>query len=277
MLHIDQMGRPVDLARPPQRIISLVPSQTEFLHDIGLGDKVVGITKFCIHPKVWYKEKKRVGGTKNVDFAAIAALQPDLIIANKEENTRSEIEALAKLYPVWISDIYNLDDALEMMRKIGDFWAGDEAQTAAYTIAAQISHDFGAYAAKLNTQKIELAQLGADKKPLHAAYFIWREPYMVAAKDTFIDDMLARAGFANAFGALSRYPVLSAEDLEKADLAAIFLSSEPYPFKAKHVAEFAALCPNTKIEIVDGEIFSWYGSRLRHAPAYFAQLAAKMT
>lgn len=272
MLHIDQMRRPIDLARPPQRIISLVPSQTEFLHDIGLGDKVVGITKFCIHPKAWYKEKKRVGGTKNVDFAAIAALQPDLIIANKEENTQSEIEALAKLYPVWISDIYNLDDALEMMRKIGDFWTGEDAQTAAHAIASQISHDFEAYAAK-----IKIEELGAEKKPLRAAYFIWREPYMVAARKTFIDDMLARAGFANAFGALSRYPVLSAADVAAADLAAIFLSSEPYPFKAKHLAEFAALCPNTKIEIVDGEIFSWYGSRLRYAPAYFAQLAAKIS
>jgi ABC-type Fe3+-hydroxamate transport system substrate-binding protein len=273
MLHIDQLGQKLNLEFPPQRIISLVPSQTEFLYDIGLGEKVVGITKFCIHPKAWFKEKKRIGGTKNVDFAAIEALQPDLIIANKEENTKSEIERLSQKYPVWISDIYNLDDALEMMRKIGDFWA-DETSTkttyrhTAYAIAANIESDFLAYAAARATKKPHEA---AQK----VAYFIWREPYMVAARETFIDDMLARAGFVNAFGELSRYPIISAEVLAKADLDLILLSSEPYPFGAKHVAEFAALCPNTKIEIVDGEFFSWYGSRLRYAPAYFERLLNK--
>ena len=115
----DQLGRTVDLPNPPQRIISLVPSQTELLYSLGLGEAVVGITRFCTHPETWFRQKARIGGTKAIDPARVDALRPDLIIANKEENEKPQVEALATRYPVWTSDIKTLDDALDMIRSIG--------------------------------------------------------------------------------------------------------------------------------------------------------------
>src|SRR6185503_8492334 len=116
----DQLGRTISLENPPRRIISLVPSQTELLHDLGLEEEVVGITKFCIHPTDWFRHKTRVGGTKDIRSDVILNLQPDLIIANKEENQSQQIEELSPHFPVWISDISTLSDALEMIRALGD-------------------------------------------------------------------------------------------------------------------------------------------------------------
>lgn len=252
---VDQLGRRVGLPLPPQRIVSLVPSQTELLFDLGLGRRVVGVTKFCIHPAAARRTATVIGGTKNFDFDKIAALKPDLILGNKEENYQAGIERLAAAYPVWLSDIATLDEALAMMRQVG-FITGrqDEAEQ----LAAETAASFAA--------------LVAPPPPVSAAYFIWRGPYMAAAGGTFIDDMLRRAGFANVFAGRGRYPEIMAEELAAAAPARILLSSEPYPFGAKHVAEFRAICPAARIDIVDGELFSWYGSRLRHSAAYFQTL-----
>ena len=254
----DQLGRRVAVPFPPQRIVSLVPSQTELLFDLGLGDKVVGVTKFCIHPAEARTKATVIGGTKNFDFEKIAALKPDLIIGNKEENYQAGIEQLTSDYPVWLSDISNLPEALEMVRRVG-FIAGNKNQAEA--LAAEIKATFGA----LETQV-------ATEPPVAVAYFIWRKPYMAAATGTFIDDMLHRAGFANAFARHARYPEITAEQLATAAPRRILLSSEPYPFSDKHIAEFQAICPAASIEIVDGELFSWYGSRLLKSAAYFSQL-----
>ena len=251
----DQMGRRVAVPFPPQRIISLVPSQTELLFDLGLGQKVVGVTKFCIYPAEARKEAAVIGGTKNFDFNKIAELKPDLIIGNKEENYEVGIAQLAANYPVWMSDISGLAEALDMIRRVG-FITGTEGR--ADLLAAEIATSF--------------ATLGTAETLFKAAYFIWRKPYMVAATGTFIDDMLRRAGFSNAFAGHSRYPEVTAAQLAAAAPQRIFLSSEPYPFGEKHVAEFQAICPAAKIEIVDGELLSWYGSRLRKSAAYFSQL-----
>lgn len=252
------MGRRVAVPFPPRRIVSLVPSQTELLFDLGLGEKVVGITKFCIHPAETRTKAAVIGGTKNFEFEKIAALNPDLIIGNKEENYQAGIEQLAATYPVWLSDISNLPDALEMIRRVG-FIAG--AKEKAEGLAAEIAASFAA-----------LATVTAEVEPTAVAYFIWRKPYMVVATGTFIDDMLGRAGFRNVFASQARYPEITAEQLAAAGPQRILLSSEPYPFGEKHIAEFQAICPNAKIEIVDGELFSWYGSRLRKSAAYFNSL-----
>ncbi|OGX80867.1 cobalamin-binding protein [Hymenobacter lapidarius] len=252
----DQMGRRVAVPFPPQRIVSLVPSQTELLFDLGLGARVVGVTKFCIHPAEARTKTVVIGGTKNFDFEKIAELKPDLILGNKEENYQSGIEQLAAFYPVWLSDIGNLPEALDMMRRVG-FITGDKERGEA--LAAEIDASFAALAAP-----------AAEAVPV--AYFIWKKPYMVAAGGTFIDDMLHWAGFSNAFAALQRYPEVTAEQLAAAAPQRIFLSSEPYPFGDKHVAEFQEICPGASIEIVDGELFSWYGSRLRQSAAYFSRL-----
>ena len=253
----DQMGRRVAVPFPPRRIVSLVPSQTELLFDLGLGARVVGVTKFCIHPAEARTAAAVIGGTKNFNFDKIAALKPDLIIGNKEENYQQGIEELAANYPVWLSDISSLPDALDMIRRVG-FIAGAKEKAAA--LADTVEASFAALTTPGNQTAIS------------AAYFIWRKPYMVAATGTFIDDMLRRAGFANVFAGLSRYPEITAEQLVSAAPQRLFLSSEPYPFGNKHIAEFQAICPNAKIEIVDGELFSWYGSRLRQSAAYFSQL-----
>lgn len=251
---IDQLGRRVAMPFPPQRIVSLVPSQTELLFDLGLADRVVGVTKFCIHPAEARRKAVIVGGTKNFDFEKIAELKPDLIIGNKEENYQVGIEQLAAIYSVWLSDIATLDEALRMMRGVGFITGRRET---AETLAAEIVASFAAL---------------APPTPLPAAYFIWRKPYMVAAGGTFIDDMLRRAGFTNVFAGRGRYPEITVAELAAAAPARLLLSSEPYPFGEKHVAEFQAICPGARIDIVDGELFSWYGSRLRHSAAYFATL-----
>ncbi len=258
----DQLNRKINLPSKPQRIISLVPSQTELLYDLGLRDEVVGITKFCIHPEEWFRSKTRVGGTKKYDFEKIKALQPDLIIGNKEENEQEQIQALMKHYNVWMSDIYNLKDAYDMIMRVGTL-VGKQQQATNLKL-------------KIESEFVPLWRgQGEDFSNVHSqirtAYFIWNNPYMVAGNNTFINEMLKVCGFKNAFE-IERYPEVNAKQIEEANPQVILLSSEPYPFKEKHIQEFQAICPNAKILIVDGELFSWYGSRLLKAPEYFKQL-----
>ena len=251
----DQLGRRVAVPFPPRRIVSLVPSQTELLFDLGLGERVVGVTKFCTHPAEARTKATVIGGTKNFNFDKIAALKPDLIIGNKEENYQEGITRLAANYPVWLSDISDLPTALDMIRRVG-FIAG--AKEKAEVVANEIDASFAA--------------LAVNETAVPAAYFIWRKPYMVAANGTFIDDMLRHAGFSNVFAEHSRYPEITAEQLATAAPLRILLSSEPYPFGAKHIAEFQKICPAATVEIVDGELFSWYGSCLLQSAAYFSRL-----
>jgi ABC-type Fe3+-hydroxamate transport system substrate-binding protein len=247
----DQLGRTITLDRPPSRIISLVPSQTELLYDLGAN--VVGITKFCVHPSSWFREKPRIGGTKEIHPDVITRLHPDLIIANKEENDRDQIEALAAQYPVWVSDVHNLTDALAMIRSVGDLVGRTQK---AHDLAASIEKGFN--------------ELQLLTYPLRTAYFIWRNPWMSTGGDTFIHDMLQRCGLTNLFSTQSRYPIVEPAALINCDL--VLLSSEPYPFRDKHIAEIQNLLPDVIVRLVDGELFNWYGSRLLQAPAYFQKL-----
>ena len=256
------MHRKVPIKNFPQRIVSLVRSQTELLFDLGLEIEVIGITKFCVHPNEWFRNKERVGGTKKVNFEKIKALQPDLIIGNKEENQKDQIEELMKHYPVWMSDIKNLDDALEMIKSVGEI-TGERGK--AVSIASEIKNRFQKFQTSSHPELVE------GRNPKSVCYFIWKNPYMVAGSGTFIDSMLQQCGFKNTF-AKTRYPEVNEEQIKAANPQLILLSSEPYPFKEKHVEEFKRICPDAKIMIVDGEIFSWYGSRLLHAPAYFEAL-----
>lgn len=253
-IYTDQMGREIKLPAPPRRIISLVPSQTELLAWLGLHEEVVGITRFCIHPTDWFRQKTRIGGTKQIRRAAIDALRPDLIIGNKEENEKTQIDDLAATYPVWMSDVSNLPDALEMIQQLGQVCNRADAAKALATRINQAFEGLG------------------HPRPLRTAYLIWREPFMVAASGTFIHDMLQRAGFSNVFAHYDRYPVLSEAQLAQSGAELILLSSEPYPFKASHLAEIQAICPDAVIQLADGEAFSWYGSRLLHSPSYFYEL-----
>jgi ABC-type Fe3+-hydroxamate transport system substrate-binding protein len=260
----DQMGYQLQLTDRPRRIVSLVPSQTELLFDLGLNETVVGITRYCLHPKPKIKSKVLIGGTKNPDLAAIRKLQPDLIIGNKEENRREDIEALRKEFPVWMSNIGKLADATAMIREVGRLI---QNQTSADWLAGKIEERFEALAAE------SVFQITRKK----AAYLIWRKPWMVAGGGTFIDDMLRRAGLDNVFANVSRYPECSEESLSASRPDVIFLSSEPYPFQDTHLAEIRALCPSAQILLVDGEPFSWYGSRLLRTPAYLRSLTDSLS
>jgi ABC-type Fe3+-hydroxamate transport system substrate-binding protein len=236
-----------------KKIISLVPSQTELLFYLGLEEEVVGITKFCIHPPQWFQQKKRVGGTKNIHIDTIHTLQPDLVLANKEENNKQQIELVQQNYPVWVSDIQTLPNALHMIETIGTLVHREEE---AFRLCEKILYEKEKFAIQTKQK---------------ALYLIWREPYMAAGADTFIQDMMSYAGFENCL-TQTRYPVLSIEEIKQLKPSIILLSSEPYPFKEKHILELQHHLPTCTICLVDGELFSWYGSRLLHSFSYFATL-----
>lgn len=257
----DQMGTDVKLNHTPQRIISLVPSQTELLYDLGLENEVVGITKFCIHPESWYKSKTRVGGTKEFDMDKISGLQPDLIIGNKEENEESQIRELQSHHTVWMSDIHDLREATQMILSIGEITGRDER-------AAEIVSHINTGFEKLRTAVSEFA-------PKKCAYLIWRNPYMAAGENTFIDAMLKELHLENICTE-SRYPEVTLSELRDRAPEVLLLSSEPYPFSDKHLQEIRSVLPDTQVVLVDGEMFSWYGSRLQLSTEYFLKLIVKL-
>lgn len=252
---IDQMGREVTFNYYPEKIISVVPSQTELLYDLGLDAEVIGITKFCVHPEAWFRNKARIGGTKKLNIEKIRELQPDLIIANKEENTQEEIETLAKEFPVWISDINNLSGALNMIQALGQV-TGQEGKS--NQLVDDIVQGF--------------QQLHKANTPKRVAYFIWRNPWMSVGRDTFIHSMIQTMGWQNVLADKTRYPEITLEELKAYNPELVLLSSEPYPFKDQHIAEIREALPNADVMLVDGEMFSWYGSRMKKAAAYLQGL-----
>ncbi len=256
---IDDLGTEHVFEKVPQRIISLVPSQTELLVDLGLETKLVGITKFCVHPVDLRKTKTIVGGAKKVDYEKIKALVPDIIICNKEENTLEIVENLRTLCPVWVTDILTVEDNFKMINDFGQLFV--------CTNQAQI------WNSKLTVALNNFKQLLREKATKKVAYFIWKNPYMVAGADNFINELLQVNRFENVFANQSRYPEINLDKIkEKKDLDFIFLSSEPYPFKEKDVLEMIPFVLSAKIILVDGEMFSWHGSRLLKALDYFAAL-----
>lgn len=249
----DQLGRRVSLKSYPTRIISLVPSQSELLVDLGLEDRLVGVTKFCVHPSRLRKAKTIIGGTKNLRIEEIHDLHPDLIIGNKEENDKELIEALEKDFPVWISDVSNLGDAKSMIAGLGQI---TDTEQRAKEIIRSIDEKY---------------KQSWDRKGT-AVYVIWKEPIMVAGQGTFISALMDWVGFENSVNEI-RYPTLSEQDLVEQDIDFLLLSSEPYPFKESDVAYFQEILPNTKVLLIDGEYFSWYGSRLIKAIDYFHKIS----
>ncbi|RMF60577.1 MAG: cobalamin-binding protein [Calditrichaeota bacterium] len=246
------MGHQIELTHPPRRIISLVPSQTELLFELGLDEEVVGITRYCIHPRDKCRKKTVVGGTKKFNFEVIEELQPDLIIGNKEENYPEGIKILQEKYPVWMSDVVNLQSALEMIAKVGELV---QRIAEAQELAVMIKRKF--------------SQLKFIPK-IPVAYLIWKNPYMAVGGETFINNMLTHAGFINIFQSTPRYPQIELQDLKTARV--ILLSSEPYPFQDEDVKGITQMYPDKLVLQVDGTMFSWYGSRLQYMPSYFINL-----
>jgi len=250
----DQLQRKLNIKAVPKRIISLVPSQTELLVALGLEENIVGITKFCVHPEYLRKSKTVVGGTKKVHFDKIRDLNPEIILCNKEENTLEMVLELEKVAPVHVSEIVDFEDALNLIEMYGKLF--DRSQEANQLIL------------KLQNKKREFEnEIPVISKKV--AYFIWKEPWMVAGGDTFINYLLKLNGWVNVFeNNEGRYPEIDLKELKNLKPDLILLSSEPYPFKEKHIEELRQIC-NVRIELVDGEYFSWYGSRLIPAFEYF--------
>lgn len=240
------------------KIVSLVPSITETLFDFGLTtDEVIGRTKFCIHPADLVKEVEIIGGTKNLNIDKIKLLNPDLIIANKEENDKLQVEELMKDYKVWVTDIETLEDNQNFISELGILLNKEE-----------IAEEFNT---KINSIFIDV-KVSRSKK---VAYLIWKNPYMTVGSDTFINEVLEKLGFVNFFKSKRRYPEVSVEELKDADL--IFLSSEPFPFQQKHIDELQTVLPNMEIVLVDGEAFSWFGTHLMKVDDYLKKLTGKFS
>ena len=240
------------------RIISTVPSITELLFDLGLDDRVIGITRFCIHPEQWYRSKQRIGGTKNLHLNKIKELKPDLIISNKEENTKEEIESLMMDFEVLITDIKTIDDNLGLINILGQKLSCTER-------ALELTHKLQSVMESLHV--IQKAS---------AVYLIWKDPYMTTGGDTFINNMLENVGFKNLYSDQIRYPQIPIEELIRLNPQFVLLSSEPYPFGEKHIAELQNELPDTKILLVDGEAFSWYGSRIIKKAEYLKSIQTKI-
>ncbi len=257
--YTDQLGNILTLTQSPKRIVSLVPSQTELLFDMGLEDQIVGITKFCVHPYHLKSTKKIIGGTKKVHYEKVKLLEPDFIIANKEENTQEMVEQLRQIAPVWTSDIKTIDDNKAMIAEFGKIF---NARTQAQNLNNKI--DFAL---------LDFMRFVADKPTRTTAYFIWKNPYMVAGSDNFIDQMLTLNKFRNMYQNKGRYPEIEIKKIRiEGDPDVVFLSSEPYPFAEEDAFEIGRFTHHAKTVFVDGEMFSWYGSRILKAFPYFKQL-----
>ncbi|WP_353778116.1 helical backbone metal receptor [Winogradskyella sp. 3972H.M.0a.05] len=258
MEYSDQLQRKLHFKDKPKRIVSLVPSLTELLVDLGLEDKIVGVTKFCINPKHLRKEKTVVGGTKQVHIYKIKALNPDIILCNKEENTLAIVESCEQIAQTHVSDIYTVEDCHELITMYADlFDCSDKAKLISDTIK-QEQKDFEKFI--------------SNKQSIQTAYFIWKNPWMVAGKDTFINYLLSLNKFQNYYENLDRYPEVDLDSNKNENVELVLLSSEPYPFKEIHKEELKKYYSNAKVLLVDGEAFSWYGSRLTKAFKYFKKL-----
>lgn len=256
---LDQLEREISIAEKPERIVCLVPSQTELLVDMGLKNALVGITKFCVHPESLRKEKKVVGGTKQVHYDKIRELNPDIILCNKEENTEEMVLELEKIAPVHVSEVKNIREALELIGQYGEIFNVE-------TRASEVQRDI--------TQELtDFQQFIQKQRARKVAYLIWKKPWMAAGGDTFIDHLLELNHFKNIYrNEKSRYPEIEIDSLKEKDPELVLLSTEPFPFKNKHKEALQANLPEQKVNIVDGEYFSWYGSRLINAFKYFKEL-----
>lgn len=258
-VYTDQLGTAHTFEASPKRIVSFVPSQTELLYDLGLEERIVGITKFCVHPYHFKSTKKIVGGTKKAHYEKIRLLEPDIIICNKEENTEEMVRLLEQIAPVWVTDIVTIEDNLEMIAQFGKLF---NCRTEAQKWIDKISYayqDFRQFIKEVPVQK--------------AAYFIWKNPYMAAGSSNFINEMLKLNHFENIYEGKGRYPEIELRKIRiEGDPDVVFLSSEPFPFKEEDAFEIGRFTHHAKTVFVDGEMFSWYGSRILKAFGYFKNL-----
>lgn len=221
-----------------------MPSLTELLIDLGLEDKLAGRTRFCIHPESVVNDIPIVGGTKNPDRDKIRKINPDVIIANREENRKEDIEALSEEFRIFLTEIPSVEEALITIIEIGEmFDVKDKAGKLVSSILAQL-------------------EKAPDEPVKSVAYFIWKKPWMVAGGDTYINSVLTHYKLQNVYSDKLRYPEVDLSETAERNPDYIFLSSEPYPFREKHIEKVQEVCRSSKVILADGEWFSWYGSRM---------------
>ena len=237
----DGLGEILKFDQPPKRVISLVPSITEWLVDVRVD--VIGRTKFCIHPKAAVQSIPLVGGTKNFRFDTIKELNPDLIIGNKEENYQEGIDLLKKDFNVWMTEIGSFQESITCF---------DQLST-----CLEVRENWGVLRDKLNHQY----RLHIDKDKGTVVYLIWQKPYMAIGDNTFVNSMLSDFGYKNLIKT-DRYPEVTMEEVIRLNPEFLLLSSEPYPFKQKHVEELQSQLKSSTVKLVNGEYYSWYGTRL---------------
>lgn len=244
----DDLGTTLYFPLTPKKIVSLVPSLTETLVAAGLRSSLAGITKFCVHPKGLRQEIEVIGGTKNPRIDAIISIKPDVVFANKEENRLEDIAELKKHTQVYVTDISGHQDVVSFIHTL-------------YLI-------FHSSECKHLMNQIKNLSNYTNRKKISTCYLIWKNPWMTIGKDTFIHHMMEKYGFKNVYETEVRYPEISLESIQVLKPQIIMLSSEPYPFKEKDKLELLHYFPDTTIIRVDGEMFSWYGSRLLEADEY---------
>jgi ABC-type hemin transport system substrate-binding protein len=268
---------PASTATSPPRIVSLVPSLTELLFAMGLGPWVVGRTGFCIHPAQGVAAVPKVGGTKDVNLDKIQRLRPTHVLVNIDENELPTVEALRAFVPrVIVTHPCAPQDNLALIDQIS-------AEFAPYLIADNVANSPASAANALRDQLQQRLQrlqaLQPQRPPERVLYLIWKDPWMTVAQDTYISRMLALVGWqtcptvqGGAHGA-ARYPVVSGAEPWLGPIERVLLSSEPYRFSDSHIAAARALCPGAKVQCVDGELLSWYGSRALAGLDYLEALA----
>jgi len=249
----DQIDRSIVLEDVPTTVVSLVPSITELICDLAGVDVLVGRTKFCMHPES-LKPIEIIGGTKTINIEKIKSLNPDLIIANKEENIKAQVEELMDDYQVWVSDVADYEDGIDLIRRLASLFdktaIGDDLIKNIHSTVDSFN----------NTDKIPVA------------YMIWKDPYMTVGGDTYINSMINKLNLENVFKNKKRYPKVELWEIRNSKAEFILLSSEPYPFKEKHAKELESQLDGKKVLLVDGEFFSWYGSRITKKRSYLQTL-----
>jgi ABC-type Fe3+-hydroxamate transport system substrate-binding protein len=262
----DALGGEITLAGPPRRVVSLVPSITETLIDLGIGERLVGITNYCVHPQNAVAHITKVGGTKGPSFDTIDALAPDLIIANKEENRKRHVERLRERYPVFVTDPRTVDDALRMIGELGRL-------TALSAVADKLAASGRLLLTSLPGMVVS--------QELRTVCLIWRDPWMAVGPDTYVDDLLARVGLSNVFTApAARYPETSLETVTELAPEVILLPDEPYAFAERDQQEIGELLAlrggRARVLLVNGSYLTWFGSRTLEGLRYLVELKKRL-
>lgn len=248
------------------RIVCLVPSLTETLFELGLGAQLVGRTGFCIHPRVAVDAVAKVGGTKDVRLDRVRALKPSHVIVNVDENRAEDVEQLRSFVPELIVTHPNTPaDNLGLIRDLGERFGVAPAAT---RMAARLEAELAASATR-------------EWPPEKVLYLVWRDPWVSVAADTYIAAMLATVGWQvlhppGGWSGAARYPRFEDIAAEAAPAQRVLLSTEPYPFTPIHVAKLTSLLPRKKVQLVDGEMTSWYGARAAAGLAYLRGLRAPL-